>query len=580
MDDALSRRLAGEVEPSDEPKEDGSDMSNLGEQMVGGLAGLNALHASGWEPPADLEWQYEGDDQHIAPTVQEEASGTGIDAHILAIGAGIFLLAALPRLINLFILTNPENPGLGWYTDVFHHWQIGYLSSEIGFSKGFLTLWDLKGMEYFWGLLHPLVLALLFKLTGSISIIIPRLVSVVSSSLSIVFLFFILKKYFNLHVALAGVLLVILNPVVIFADSSGMQEPLGLMLMFLGVLLWPQHAFWAGIALGIGGMARAEYWVFGAGLVAATWVLRDKGKWKIPITVGWLIPTLAYSKYLLEKTGNPIYPVYWNFLGNAAGEWMADRPPDTEEIIATWVARIVLVIAVAAGIWILRNRPKSYLFFFLGIGNIVLLGLMWGLSEYVLGFESRVFIGRLLTVPYIYIGVLISILLLSELQKKVSNGFGLRMGWVLVGVVLVSVQFAWLPLLQYYGDRTFIWEEERRLGEEVASIYRGGSIAVPENRPGLTYVLAKQQGVAAESFQSQMYDPFFYSDSPDPLANWTEFRVEIAEWARKLDIRLLIFADRKETYKDMVELENWFRFQGTGVRGKLLFYSVRIPSSY
>ena len=74
MDDAIRRRLGGGTEPSDEPTEEASGINNLGAQMVGGLTGVSALHASGWVPPADLEWQDEQDNWQITPTVQEEAS--------------------------------------------------------------------------------------------------------------------------------------------------------------------------------------------------------------------------------------------------------------------------------------------------------------------------------------------------------------------------------------------------------------------------------------------------------------------------------------------------------------------------
>ena len=60
----------------------------------------------------------------------------------------IFLIAFIPRIIYIYFLSNPNFTG--WYTDTFHHWQIAYLSKEVGFSHGFLRLWDFKGMEFFW----------------------------------------------------------------------------------------------------------------------------------------------------------------------------------------------------------------------------------------------------------------------------------------------------------------------------------------------------------------------------------------------------------------------------------------------
>ena len=52
--------------------------------------------------------------------------------------AAVWAVALLPRLYALFFLTNPQNPGDHWHGDVFHHWQIAYLTKEIG-------LWDPSG---------------------------------------------------------------------------------------------------------------------------------------------------------------------------------------------------------------------------------------------------------------------------------------------------------------------------------------------------------------------------------------------------------------------------------------------------
>src|SRR5215207_3401390 len=87
----------------------------------------------------------------------------------------IFIAALALRLYSLFNITNPQNSGVeGWYSDTYHHWQIAYLSNQIGFNEGFLRLWDLKGLEYFWGLMHPLIGSLLISITGSADIVIFR----------------------------------------------------------------------------------------------------------------------------------------------------------------------------------------------------------------------------------------------------------------------------------------------------------------------------------------------------------------------------------------------------------------------
>src|SRR5882672_11777545 len=104
--------------------------------------------------------------------------------------AGVAAIAAVPRLLYLYVFTDPENPGLGAYNDVWHHWQIAYLTKEIGLSApGGPRLWDLKGLDYFWGVLHPLLMVAVFDITGSIDIVLDRLVSVAFGVAVVVLLF-------------------------------------------------------------------------------------------------------------------------------------------------------------------------------------------------------------------------------------------------------------------------------------------------------------------------------------------------------------------------------------------------------
>lgn len=318
---------------------------------------------------------------------------------------------------------------------------------------------------------------------------------------------------------MAGILLAIVNPVANFADLAGMQEPLGFVLLLLGFYLWPSRAFWTGIAWGFAGMVRAEYWVFGAGLVAVSYLSKeDLGK-KIALSMGWLIPCLSYMKYLLEKTGNAIYPIYWNFFGNAAGEWMTDREPYSDQIVILWIARILFLLGCLVSIWLLRKRHQSYIFLLLGLANILMLAFLLGFTDYVLGVHARILIGRLVVVPYVYIGVFVSILLLYILPKLPSRTLGLRLGWVAILTLACLMQLAWKPVTNFYDLRRPLWGPEKQLAEDIISHYQGGAIAIPENRPSLTYTLAHYQGISAENLQSQMYDPFFYFEDEDPFAN-------------------------------------------------------------
>src|SRR5487761_1056807 len=137
--------------------------------------------------------------------------------------AAVAAVAALPRLLYLFVFTDPENPGLGAYNDVWHHWQIAYLTKEIGLSApGGPRLWDLKGLDYFWGVLHPLLMVAVFDVAGSIDIVLDRLVSLVFGVGVGVLLFHIVRRYWGLQAAHGAAQDASLLPTSDMNDSSGM----------------------------------------------------------------------------------------------------------------------------------------------------------------------------------------------------------------------------------------------------------------------------------------------------------------------------------------------------------------------
>jgi hypothetical protein len=580
MDEAIRRRLNQGGEPSDESEAEREStpggLRGLSDHLSDGYAGVRALQASAWEAPADLEWGEAEDGWAVEPTVEAERAASRLNVRTLALAAGIFLLSALPRLFVIFFVTDPQNPGLGWYGDTFHHWQIAYLSKEIGFSEGFLRLWDLKGLEFFWGVLHPLLLAGLFDVTGSVSIVIPRLVSALAASVCMPMFFFLLKRHFNRSVAIAGVLLAVVNPVAVFSDGVGMQEPLGLIFLLGGMLLWPRQMFWTGACFSVAGMVRSEYWVFGAGLTLVGLLSNYKVERKIALAVGWLIPSLAYARYLMSWTGNPIYPVYWNFMGNAAGAWMIEAPLIPDRVIARGAGRVVLVLAAAAALWVWRAKKGHSLFLLLGLGNMIFLGLMWGVSSYIHGFIPRFVYDRLLVVPYLYLGFFVAIALFHALPARLPGRIFRWASWAVVVLLAGLSQLAWIPLMGYYDGIRPMWDEEQELAKALASRYQGGTIAIPEDRPAMVYALVYNHGISGRNLEGQMYDPFSYIQS-DPFADWANNRLLLEDWFARRDIQLLAFYSGKYNYEQMVEREPaWFQRLGSGFRDTIKIYQVTI----
>jgi hypothetical protein len=518
----------------------------------------------------------EENDKDDTSILSSEDERTGINSKTLVLALGIFALAALPRLITIFFATAPDNPGVGWYNDAYHHWQIGYLSKEIGFSQGFLRLWDFKGMEYFWGLLHPLLLAGLFTLTGSIDILVPRLLGLVASSASIALLFFLLRRYYSTKVAWGAVLLAAVNPVAIFADTAGLQEPVGIFLLLLGLLLWPRHSILAGLSWGIAGMARAEYWVFGLGMVIAVQLAKEASDRRLGVAIGWAIPTFGYMKYLANYTGNPIYPIYWNFIGDAVGEWIgATGAVSAEEIAAQWIARVVFVLAGLAAFLIIWKRRQSFPFLLLGLGNIMFLGLMYGFTAYIHGIWIKAVYNRFLVVPYMYLGIFLAIAVLFVLPKFIKPRLAEIAGWIVILAVAGLSQLAWGPILGWYSEGSTAWYNEKVEAAEIASHYSGGTILIPEDRQGLTYLLARHHGISGGEMQSQMYDPFFYFEDDDPFTDWATNRDIVADWISRSDIRLMVFSLNNTDYVQMVDREpQWFSFIGIAHGGSTHIYSV------
>jgi hypothetical protein len=471
----------------------------------------------------------------------------------------VFLLALVPRLVYIFYFSNPNFPG--WYTDTFHHWQVAYLSKEVGFSQGFLRLWDFKGMEFFWGLLHPLVLAALFWLTGSIDILIPRLLSTVGGSVSIVLLFLLIKRYFNRQAAWATAIFASFFPITLFSNTVGMQEELGMPLVLGAILLWPQLPVVGGILLALASMVRAEYWLFCFGLVGATLLLRkhfDKAAILL-LTYGVII--LVYMKYLANWTGNYIYPVYWNFLASVKGEWFENLPVVGEKLLAKQINQGIFGFGIFGALLTLIKKPKEALLFLFGFGNILFIGFMVGFGSYVKGYIPRFWVDRLYNWPYLFTAILVIIFLFYYLPGKIKRlkTTILVFSWIFLAAAIIASQLIWKPINYFMEPVEAIYNQEKEWAREIADAYQDGKVLLPEDRPYITYFLAHDYGISAKNMEGQMFDPFFYFDDQDNLfSNWGEDRKIVLDWLKERDIKLIALTVPKPTYLGLIEREPEF----------------------
>jgi len=495
----------------------------------------------------------------------------------------VFLLALSARLVFLLRFTRIDEPMIG---DVFHHWQIAYLSGVVGFKHGFLRLWDFKGMEYYWGLLHPLILVAAFTIFRSVSIVVPRIVSTLFGSGVVLLVFLIVSRHFNKKAAFASAVFLSLMPTAVFHDTLGLQEPLGLFFLLLGIYLFYRWAFFAGFSLMLAGMVRAEYWLFGAGLVLAILIKERNFDRKVLVLLGYSIPCTFYLKYMLDYTGNPIYPIYWNFLGAVAGEWSPSVKELAPRLVpARLICQILTGIFFISGLIVLWKKFKSYLFLLLGFANLAFVFLILGFGVYLYGFSAvpihsgfidKIWIGKLFAFPWAFLATLAVIFLLYFLPKRMGR-LGTALGTLGFLVGLGATQLIWPSINQHYLLYKSPLKANRKAAEIVASKYTGGgTILLPPQSEFLTYFLVYNEGISGEKLVSSFYSPFYYYKGKDPFLEWVDFREEVIEWLKKQQAKLFVVDTYEENHPRMMELEEGKLFEAVGAIQPFIIYKVKI----
>lgn len=490
----------------------------------------------------------------------------------LAWTTGLLALAFIPRLAFL-LYSNPENPGDGPYIDVFQHWQIGYLTQQIGISHGF-RLWDLKGVEYFWSTLHPLLLAVLFTVFHTADIVVPRMVSIAAGSVSVVLLFHLCRRYWGLPVALGATTFAALSPISVFNDASGMLEPLAVMLILCGITLLPRHPFWAGITWALASAVRPEAWLFSAGLVVAAFIRRDRERSLRPLAYGWSLVMAAQMAFLWARTGNPVYPLYWNFLANAGGKWVLTP---TAGQLATRPFFVVLWLMATAGLAVtLWRRPPSFLLLTYGFGYTALILGLFAFTPFLSNwFGSWSWMMWVLEFPYDFAALLL-ILAVFYLTRRRSpqlptRGLSpeLRRTAADIAVLAAITSVLWVPVQAVYASTEPAWRVTQAAGQNIGELYRAaggrGGLNLPPNRPDVDYTLVRYGGVSSKALISQLYDPRYYLLAGSPtLQNGPAMDQLYGCWLASTHTSILLVDSHDADYVRLVADEpDWFTQVGT-----------------
>jgi hypothetical protein len=455
--------------------------------------------------------------------------------------------AAIPRLAYLFLFTDPENPGVRLYGDVWHHWQIAYLTKEIGLqAPGGPRLWDLKGLDYFWGILHPLLMVAVFDVTGSIDIVLNRLVSVAFGIVVVLLVFHLCRGHWGTQVGLAAALVAIVLPTSVMNDASGMLEPIGVALCLFGLWAWPRHGFWAGLAFGLATMARAEAWIFSLGMVVAAFLKKQSSQQRWGLLLGFGVVMLLYMKILQDRTGNAIYPLWWNFFANAIGKW--EPAANSGQASVRPVLGVLLVVSAVGLAWSLWRRPASYMLMAFGFGYWVFVAGMLGFTSYLASWVWWMPITRVFAFPYVFAGILLAVALLWWVPRRLGKQLA-PWAWGAFLVTLLVCQLAWIPIANVFAPSEVQWREVRLEGVQLGGWYNtdpyaGHSLAIPSDRPEFTYALARFGGVEGKHMVSEMYDPFAYMPAGYRFADHQSTMSTLVQcWLSDNDIRLIAIAE-------------------------------------
>ena len=523
------------------------------------------------------------EDEEDAPEQLEQHSPAEVAAHHWAWVPAVAAFAAVPRLLYLFVFSDPENPGIRRYGDVWHHWQIAYLTKEIGLgAPDGPRLWDLKGLDYFWGILHPLLMVAVFDVTGSIDIVLNRLVSLVFGVVVVVLVFHLCRRHWGTQVGLGAALVASLLPTSVMNDASGMLEPLGVALCLLGLAAWPVRGFWSGLAFGLATMARAEAWLFSLGMVVAAFFKREGLMQRIPLVAGFAGVMLLYVKVLADKTGDPIYPLWWNFFANAVGKWEF-APVSAGQASVRPVLGALLVLSAAGLAWSLWRRPASYMLLTFGFGYWVFVAGMLGFTSYLASWVWWMPITRVFAFPYVFAGILLAVALLWLAPRR----YGPRIvpaSWAILVAAIVGSQLAWIPIAQVFGPSEAEWLQVKAESVQLGDWYNGGAahghaLAVPNDRADITYGLARFGGVEGKHLVSEMYDPFAYLPSSYAYAEHRDVvDTQVRCWLTGQDVRMIAIPNTDpELAAVKVAHPDWFTRVGFMEEAKWDVEAVTVP---
>lgn len=438
-------------------------------------------------------------------------------------------IAITVRLAFLFIVMPID---FAW--DSYHRWQIAYYTLHTGLKHG--RMWDLFGMEYYWGTLPELIEAFLLWLFKSNSLVLFRVFNVIIGSVSVSLLYCIVKKYFNERAAFASSLLAAICPPLVIWDTTALDGSLGVFFLLLSLHFYDRRQYLCGVALGLASMCRVEFYFVTLGLCLCHLVFERSGIKFVPTISGWLTPMGPYLSFLQIGTGDWLYQVRWNYLCSM-GAWGVSPTWFSESLPWRAMWGIILLATILSLVLVYRKKISNYFIWALFLGYTMFQGVIYTVSvtryvrlhdmlSIILGLQNIRF------VPNYLFAIILAPLLVNKLKSThLSNPLErvkIKRGQVVSAVILAFLFTAWLSADASVCNamsrdlKSAWWGVIDRSG--LLSHYGGGTIIIDPGCPQITYYLI-QRGISHEHILGSLYCP--EGDRNQSLA-W--FRNENATW--------------------------------------------------
>jgi hypothetical protein len=273
--------------------------------------------------------------------------------------------------------------------------------------------------------------------------------------------------------------------------------------------------------------------------------------------------------------------LWWNFFANATGKWGTAITAD-QSAARPFLAATLLVAAIGL-LWTLWARPPAYMLLTFGFGYWVFTAVMFGFTSFLSTWLWWTPISRRFEFPYVFATVLLAVGLLYWVPRRYGQ-VAARVGWVSLGGMLLIAQVAWIPIANAFGPTETTWHSTLAESLQLSAWYKTGpyqghALAVPPDRPDITYGLARFGGVEGKHLVSEMYDPFAYLPTGFKVVDHESTVSALVQcWINETDIRMIAVQENDANLALIQQLNpGWFTDIGTMREAQWIVKGVSVP---